>query len=155
MSSLHRTLPAATTAAVAFILGCREVATAPTTQELAPAAATAALRILSLQTISAGSGHSCALTVGGQAYCWGQNNGGELGDGSTTDRLVPTKVKGGHTFRQISAGLAHTCGLTTGDRIMVKESLDQIVERDVAYRHRSLQGPGAPDGLTAPQAPLP
>jgi flagellar protein FlbD len=34
--------------------------------------------------------------------------------------------------------------LTTGDRIMVKESLDEIVERAVAYRHRSLQGPGAP-----------
>jgi flagellar protein FlbD len=44
--------------------------------------------------------------------------------------------------------------LTTGDRIMVKESLDQIVERAVAYRHRSLQGPGAPDGLTALQAAL-
>jgi flagellar protein FlbD len=33
--------------------------------------------------------------------------------------------------------------LTTGDRIMVKESLDEIVERAVAYRRRSLQGPRA------------
>ena len=32
--------------------------------------------------------------------------------------------------------------LTTGDRIMVKESLEEIVERAVAYRHRSIVGPG-------------
>ena len=38
--------------------------------------------------------------------------------------------------------------LTTGDRILVKESLEQIVERAVAYRHRAMQGPGARDGLS-------
>lgn len=32
--------------------------------------------------------------------------------------------------------------LTTGDRIMVKESVDEVVARAVAYRHRVLQGPG-------------
>ena len=35
--------------------------------------------------------------------------------------------------------------LTTGDRIMVRESLEEIVQRAVAYRHRLLQGPGARD----------
>ena len=37
--------------------------------------------------------------------------------------------------------------LTNGDRIMVKESLEEIVQRAVAYRHRILQGPGGRDGL--------
>ena len=37
--------------------------------------------------------------------------------------------------------------LTNGDRIMVKESLEEIVQRAVAYRHRILQGPGGSDGL--------
>jgi flagellar protein FlbD len=32
--------------------------------------------------------------------------------------------------------------LTTGDRIMVKESVDDVVERAAAFRHRVLQGPG-------------
>ena len=32
--------------------------------------------------------------------------------------------------------------LTTGDRIMVKESIDEVVARAAAYRHRVLQGPG-------------
>ena len=32
--------------------------------------------------------------------------------------------------------------LTTGDRIMVKESVEDVVERAAAFRHRVLQGPG-------------
>jgi flagellar protein FlbD len=32
--------------------------------------------------------------------------------------------------------------LTTGDRIMVKEHLEEVVARATAYRHRVLQGPG-------------
>ena len=32
--------------------------------------------------------------------------------------------------------------LTTGDRIMVKESVEDVVDRAAAFRHRVLQGPG-------------
>lgn len=32
--------------------------------------------------------------------------------------------------------------LTTGDRIMVRERVEEVVERAAAYRHRVLQGPG-------------
>jgi len=32
--------------------------------------------------------------------------------------------------------------LTTGDRIMVREPVEEVVERAAAYRHRVLQGPG-------------
>lgn len=32
--------------------------------------------------------------------------------------------------------------LTTGDRIMVKEPIDEVVARAATYRHRVLQGPG-------------
>jgi flagellar protein FlbD len=39
--------------------------------------------------------------------------------------------------------------LTTGDRIMVKESLEEIVTRAVTYRYRISQGPGTRDGLDA------
>ena len=44
--------------------------------------------------------------------------------------------------------------LTTGDRILVKESLEQIVERAIAYRHRAMQGPGMRDGLSELAAAL-
>ena len=57
--------------------------------------------------------HTCAVTRRGEAYCWGGNSDGQLGDGTTTDRRVPTLVAGGLTFVTISAGDAHTCGVTT------------------------------------------
>ena len=57
-------------------------------------------------------GHTCGVTTSGAAYCWGHNGNGQLGDGTTTDRLVPTPVAGGVTFAALSAGGQHTCGVT-------------------------------------------
>lgn len=62
-------------------------------------------------TITTGLGHTCALTPTGAAYCWGRNDAGQIGDGSTTDRSVPTAVSGGRTFAALAAGGAHTCAL--------------------------------------------
>ena len=70
---------------------------------------------LSFVTVSAGAIHSCGLTAGGSAWCWGANQGGgQLGDGSTTNRNSPVAVTGGLTFTSVSAGGDHTCGLTAG-----------------------------------------
>jgi len=62
-------------------------------------------------SISAGSHYyTCALTTGGTGYCWGYNRSGQLGDGSTTDRLVPNPAPG-LAFSQIAAGYEATCGV--------------------------------------------
>ena len=63
----------------------------------------------------AGRAHTCGLATGGTAYCWGGNDHGQLGDGTSgTDRLVPVAVSGGWTYTALAAGSFHTCGLATG-----------------------------------------
>jgi alpha-tubulin suppressor-like RCC1 family protein len=58
-------------------------------------------------------GHTCAIATSGEAYCWGSNQGGKLGTGSTFDENRPTKVAGALRFVQVSSGAGHTCGLTS------------------------------------------
>ncbi len=68
---------------------------------------------LSFTSLSTGFRHTCGVTAAGAAYCWGANrNAGQLGDGTSTDRLAPVAVAGGLTFTAVSAGDFHTCGIT-------------------------------------------
>jgi alpha-tubulin suppressor-like RCC1 family protein len=69
---------------------------------------------LSFERVTAGGYHSCGETTTNRAYCWGGNGNGELGDGTTTQRLTPVAVVGALSFGQVSAGGYHSCGLTSG-----------------------------------------
>jgi alpha-tubulin suppressor-like RCC1 family protein len=68
---------------------------------------------LSFIQLAAGDFHSCGLSSSGAAYCWGFNDSGQLGDGSTTTSSTPVAVSGGHSFTALVAGNAHTCGVIT------------------------------------------
>src|SRR2546426_71880 len=63
-------------------------------------------------TVSAGSSHTCGVSAAGAAYCWGENDVGQLGDGTTTNRSSPVPVAGGVRFAGVSAGSGHACGVT-------------------------------------------
>ena len=60
--------------------------------------------------------HTCALTSAGQAYCWGRNGNGQLGDNTLTHRYTPVAVQqpSGVTFASVSTGWSHTCAETGG-----------------------------------------
>ena len=64
--------------------------------------------------LSVGDSHSCALTASLTAYCWGEGQGGRLGDGADVRRAAPVVVQGGLAFASLSAGGDHTCGISTG-----------------------------------------
>jgi alpha-tubulin suppressor-like RCC1 family protein len=71
------------------------------------------LSISGVSAITAGYAHTCALMyVTGAVRCWGSNTYGQLGDGTSTDRLVPTPVSGlASGVIAIAAGDSHTCAL--------------------------------------------
>jgi alpha-tubulin suppressor-like RCC1 family protein len=59
-------------------------------------------------------GHTCGLTSSGAAFCWGENERGQVGDDSTLDKLTPSAVAGALTFSSLDAGFRHTCGRASG-----------------------------------------
>ncbi len=66
------------------------------------------------RALTAGLFHACSLDAFGAASCWGANESGQLGDGTSTDRDAPTPVATNLRFSTLSAGTGHTCGLTDG-----------------------------------------
>jgi alpha-tubulin suppressor-like RCC1 family protein len=68
--------------------------------------------------VAVGDPHICALDTSGQVYCWGYNGWGQLGDGTTTERLTPVRVQAGALrFRRLTVGSRHTCAIATNDRL--------------------------------------
>lgn len=83
--------------------GAIEQLTAPATSDPNATGATA---------ISAGGTHTCAIRQqdgGAQTFCWGDNQAGQIGDGTRLDRSTPVPLKINLDAVQVAAGASHTC----------------------------------------------
>ena len=77
--------------------------------------ASVTVKALVFASVSAGGFHTCGVTTDGDAYCWGWNGWGQLGNGTANigPGARPDPVAGGVAFVSLSAGAFHTCAITT------------------------------------------
>ena len=71
--------------------------------------------------ISTGTYMTCAITTDGMGYCWGENDEGQLGNGTTNSRrTTPVEVlfPSGYTPVSISAGDDFSCALMDNRKVM-------------------------------------
>mgnify|MGYP001066914909 FL=1 len=64
-----------------------------------------------VKELAAGGDHTCALIEDGTVRCWGKNDAGQLGDGTTHDSATPVSIPELHGVIQVAAGRRHTCAL--------------------------------------------
>lgn len=89
-----------------------QLGTGNTTDQLTPVPVPAMQS--GVRSVTAGGAFTCATKIDNSLWCWGNNGLGQLGIGSTTDALAPTKVAAlGTTVRQAAAGEGSVCAVTT------------------------------------------
>jgi alpha-tubulin suppressor-like RCC1 family protein len=80
----------------------------------------------SAKSVSGGATHTCALLDDNTIKCWGSNQFGQLGVGSTTDygmvagdmaSLPPVDLGAGRTAKSVSAGGTHTCAVLDNNQV--------------------------------------
>lgn len=84
---------------VAILAGCDDLTSPQGTQIIA---------------IAAGNGYTCALDADGKAHCWGANDVGQLGRGTTSEMEGVGAVAGDLAFEAIAAGDHNVCGVADG-----------------------------------------
>ena len=100
---------------------------------------------LKFANLAAGEWHTCGVTTTGDAYCWGENWNGKIGDGTSgTNRDTPTRVSGTTTFASIAAGDNHTCGLATSGVTYCWGYNGSGQLGDNSYTSRTIPGPVNP-----------
>jgi len=70
------------------------------------------------RSVSAGNLHTCGVTTDDVVFCWGLNDYGQLGDGTTSNRRRPVRVAPGVLLahiREVQASWENTCAVSVGD----------------------------------------
>ena len=72
---------------------------------------------LDVAMIASGSAHTIILTKDKEVYSVGLNNNGQLGDGTTTNRISPVQILAGQQIKFITCGANHTMFLTEDNKV--------------------------------------
>ena len=95
-----------------------QLATADALPGLTPHASAAGHAFRKISVSHGGGGHVCGITTSGQAYCWGNQEGGRLGDGISAPvwqyAPSPVPVSGSRTYVDIAVGGDHVCAIASG-----------------------------------------
>jgi alpha-tubulin suppressor-like RCC1 family protein len=83
----------------------------PSTPPSGSSAPVAVSGVTTVAAVTAGAYHTCALLVDGTLRCWGQNDLGQLGDGTLTSSSTPVTVHGITGAAGVRGGGGHTCAL--------------------------------------------
>jgi alpha-tubulin suppressor-like RCC1 family protein len=87
--------------------------------------------------------HTVALTSDGQVLTWGNNDFGQLGDGTTTTRTLPVQVTlpPGMTVRAVRAGCFYTMALTSTGQIFAwgRNTFGNLGDGTTTERHTPIQ----------------
>jgi alpha-tubulin suppressor-like RCC1 family protein len=104
------------------VLACHDNDPGPTGPE-APASeiageVTATAALTGWRQVSPGQAHTCGLDADSLAWCWGWNELGQLGIGTTSvSEPHPVRVNSGGRWRDIQSGAAHTCAINRSGRV--------------------------------------
>ncbi len=80
--------------------------------------ATQVAGLTDVKAIAAGGSHTCAIRKDRTVVCWGDNQSGQLGDGTLTSSTTPVPVSNLTGVVGIAAGGSHTCAVRK-DRTVV------------------------------------
>lgn len=76
-----------------------------------PLAGTLSAKTAALYSASNSVEHSCISTEEGQIYCWGNNNAGQLGNGTDVGSTTPVQVSDIETAEKVVTGAGYSCAL--------------------------------------------
>lgn len=95
--------------------------------------------------LATGGYHDCAITAAGLLQCWGRNNEGQLGDGSTTStaRTTAMTVPAMAGASAVVAGNIHTCAILNGTvKCWGGNDYGQLGDGSTTQRHSPVSVPG-------------